>query len=64
MKQLKRHQDINNKVIDISNKATKSRHNSSVQDDPKKQNKVPDIDEAHIPLLEVPKGIHSRIFER
>ena len=57
-------QDINDKVIDIRNKVTRSRHNTSVQDEPKNQNKMPDIDEAYIPLLEVPKGIHNWIFDR
>ena len=57
-------QDIDDRAMEIKTKATKSRHNSGVQDKPKRQNNVSDIDTAHAPLLEVPKGIDGRIFLR
>ena len=55
-------QDIDDRAMEIKTKATKSRHNSVVQDKPKRQNNVSDIDKAYAPLLEVPKGIDGRII--
>ena len=56
-------QDIDDRAMEIKTKATKSRHDSGVQDKPKRQNNVSDIDTAHAPLLEVPKGIDDRIIQ-
>ena len=55
-------QDIDDRAMEIKTKATKSRHNSAVEDKPERQNDVSNIDTVYAPLLEVPKGIDGRVF--